>query len=529
MLLIACANVANLLLARSALRKGEMAMRRALGAQNRQILRLQLAESSLIAGVAAGLGIGLAHLGLRLVPLLPQTLGASNLPGLDHIALDNRVLMFALGLSALTALVFGILPALQFSGAKLQEGLQMSGRWFSGGVASRRLRSVLVVSEMGVACALLIGAGLLTDSLGRLLRQDPGFSVQNRLTMELSLPQRRYRDLKSQNAFYDRLLRRVSALPAVDSAGLTTLIPGNTWGPRFGLVIENRPRPRTSEEWPKISWRVVSHGYLATMNIPVLRGRGFTPSDTTDAPQVALISEAALRRFYGGQDPLGTRIALAHDPTWRTVVGIAGSTRYLGLEKEPEPELYLPTTQFMVPGLQIGLVVHGLADVSRLRRPIEREIAAIDPELPESRIRTVEELVAESTASQRFSTVLLSAFAAIAFLLAATGLYSVLAYSVTQRRKEIGIRVAIGARRADIFRLIMAEGTEKAVTGIACGGLTAFVLSGALRALLFGVSPAEPWIYAAAAGLLFAVALIAGLIPAVRAMRVDPIQTLRQN
>jgi putative ABC transport system permease protein len=201
----------------------------------------------------------------------------------------------------------------------------------------------------------------------------------------------------------------------------------------------------------------------------------------------------------------------------------------LGLDKEPEPELYLPTTQFMVPGLQIGLVVHGLADVSRLRRPIEREIAAIDPELPESRIRTVQELVAESTASHRFSTVLLSAFAAIAFLLAATGLYSVLAYSVTQRRKEIGIRVALGARRADVLRLVMAEGAQKAIAGIAAGGLAAFVLSGALKALVFGVSPAEPWIYAAAGGLLFTVALIAGLIPAVRAMRVDPIQTLSQN
>lgn len=526
-LLIACANAANLSLARAAGRGQEIAIRRALGAGSGQIVRIFLAEGLLISGLGGGLGVFLARLGLRLIPLLPSSLEFSNVPGLLAARLDVPVLLFALGLCLLTSLVVGLLPARQLSSVDLAQSLR-GGRVVSGsGAGHKRWRRALVIAEVAVAFPLLTGAVLLVDSFARLVRVNPGFKATGRLSFGLSLSPVRYREPARQQAFYRELLQGISRLPSIRSAALTTLTPGSTWGPRWGLLIDGRPRPRTLEEWPKASWRIISNGYLSTMGIPVLRGRGFSLADTANSEKVILLSQTTVKRFWGDKDPIGTRVAMAHDPVWRTVIGITGDVKYLGLDKDPEPEFYLPVTQYPVPGLELVLVAWARDNPSGAVPEIEREIASIDPELPVGAPKITGQLLAQSTGPQRVNAALFGAFAGIAYLLAAVGLYGVMAYLVTQRTAEIGIRVALGARRRHLLTMVLLDAAVLATAGLAIGCGLAYTLTPALNNLLFGVAPRSTLGFLSVAVALLLVALTASLQPAIRATQVDPAVALR--
>ena len=512
-LLIACANVANLLLARANQREREMTIRRALGAGGMHMIRLVLSESLVLAAAGGSLGILLARACLSLTRFVPARV-ASDLPGFDHIAIDRPVLFFAFVVSIVAVLLFGFAPM-----------LRRTPRSYRG----NRVAGALVIGEVALASTLLIAAALLMASFSRLLRIDPGFQSARRLSLELSLPQVRYHDLARQRAFYAELLDHVGQIPSVDAAAITTLVPGHTWGPRWGLAIEEHPRPRTMEEWPKVSWRIVSDRLHDTMGIPILRGRGFTSADTAGSVKVALLSQATVDRYWPGRDPVGSRIALAHDPTWRTVVGITGSVKYLGLDRDPAPELYLPLSQMEVPGLDVSLVVRSRSDAALLAIPVERIIHEIDPNLPVSDVKTIDSLLAESTAPRRFNAILLGLFCALACLLAFGGLYSTLLYLVSQRVREMGLRLALGAQRRDLIGLLLGEGGRLALVGIAIGCLAAASLSRVLKSLVFGLSPLDPATYALVAIGMLVTAALGSLIPAWRASRVDPMAALRSE
>jgi len=518
-LLIACANIANLLLARTCLREREIAIRRALGASAGQVLRLLLAESVCLSGAGAVVGACVAYWALKLIQFAPQTVGGTVIPGLDHLVLDWRMLLFTIGVSSVTALIFGVVP--------LFHALRPVSRAHTASASTRVFQRSLVVSEIAIACVLLIGAVLTISSFARVLAVKPGFDASHRLSLEMQPSPVRYSDLRSQNVLYAEILNRVSALPAVQSAALTTLVPGHTYGPRWGLLIEGRPRPRTMEEWPKISWRIVTPGFFETMAIPIVRGRGFTAGDSIEGLKVVLISRTAARQFWGDEDPVGKRIAFAHDPEWRVIAGVTGDVKYLGLDRDSAPEIYLPATQYRFDSPAMGLVVRAAGNAGTLAPAVERAIAAIDPNLPVGDVMTVEDLMGLSTAPRRFNAVLVGVFGGIALLLALAGLYSVIAYVVAQRTREFGIRLAVGARRGNILGLVAGEGGQLALLGTGLGCLMAWALSGALKSLLFGVSSTEPMVYGLSALVLVVAAVGACVVPALRAAAVDPVVALR--
>ena len=517
LLLLASANVANLLLARAAVREREIAIRRALGATTGRLVRLLLTESAALALAGGIIGIGFAKGAISLMPLLPKTLG---LAGIDVISVDSSVLAFTFAISTVTGILFGLVPALKVA---------RPGHELRTAVRHLTLRRVLVAGEVAIACTMLVGALLLTRSFLKLMEVSPGFQAANRLGIELSLPAARYRDPARQTAFYDELLRRVSALPSVTSAALTSLMPGSTWGPRFGLAIEGRPRPRTLEDWPKASWRVVSNGFFSTMGIPILRGRSFDSGDRAGTQEVVVLSEATVQRYFAGVDPIGKRIALGYDPAWRIVIGVAGSVKYLGVDKDTAPEFYLPLSQFSVPGLEVALVVRAAQDPLALAGALRTTIGEVDSELPIGRVRTLEQMLNESVAPKRFQAGLVAAFAGISLLLAAGGLYSVMAYLVAQRTREIGIRIAVGATRNDVLALVLWEGGLLGVCGVAFGLAAALAGARVLKSFLFGVSPAEPVVLGGASVVLILIALAASAVPALRAARLDPTVALRHE
>lgn len=523
-LLIACANVANLLFARATQREREMMIRRALGAGAGRLVRLVLGESLVLAAAGCVLGVVLSRACIVFSLFIPPRSANADIPGLDSIALDFRVLVYSCGVSILSAFIFGFVPMIRLSQTKWQPSLRTAGSQ-----RTRRLSSALVVTEVALASTLLIAAALLIGSFQRLLRVDPGFQSDHRLSMGLVLPPARYQDAGRQRAFYTEVLERVRHLPSVDAAAITSLVPGNTWGPRWGLLIESHPRPRTMEEWPKASWRIVSDTFHSTMGIPIVRGRGFTAADTVNSQKVVLLSQTTVNRYWPGGDPIGTRIALAHDPTWRTVVGITGSVKYLGLDRDPEPEFYLPLSQMEAPYLDISLVLRSRANAALLALPVERVIHEIDPNLPVSDVKTIDSLVAESTAPRRFNAMAVAMFSALAGLLAFGGLYSTLLYLVSQRTQEMGVRIALGAQRRDLIGLLLGEGSRLALLGIAIGCLAAALLSRILKGLLFGLSPLDPGSYALVALGMLITAALASSIPAWRASRVDPMTALRAD
>lgn len=521
-LLIACANVGNLLLVRAAGRQKEVAIRRALGAARTRLARQFLTESIVLAIMGGALGLLFAMWAVSLV----ESIGSQATPLLASIKIDLRVLGFTFALSILTGIVFGLAPALNASNPNLNETLKEGGR-SSGAEAHNRLRSVLVVSEVAMALVLLISAGLLIKSVIRLRDVNPGFDAENRLTMNVTLPRATYPRAQQWVAFYTQLTERLEALPGVKSAGFTSVLPfsGNFDG--RGLAVEDHPRPR-GEEFT-VDLYIVTPSYQQTMSIQLLEGRALAEQDTETTPLVALINETMAREMWPGQDAIGKRIKFPgserNPQPWRTIVGVARDVKQYALDRKDPMQIYLPEAQF--PTSFMSLVVHTSSDPRTLISAVRGTIHEMDKDQAVYQIATMEQLLADSIALRRLSTLLLMIFAGVALLLAGVGIFGVVSYSVTQRTHEIGVRLALGANRRDIIRLVVRQGMTMTVAGVGIGLVATFALTRVLESLLFNVSATDPVIFMIIPVALTLVALGACLVPARRASKVDPMVALR--
>ncbi|HJR05678.1 MAG TPA: ABC transporter permease [Pyrinomonadaceae bacterium] len=527
-LLIACANVANLLLARAAVRQKEISIRVALGASRLRLVRQFLTESVLLAVLGGGVGLLLSLWGVSLLKaFIPE-----NISQVEAITIDARVLAFTLLVSLLTGLIFGLAPATQASNLNLNETLKEGGRDSAAGSRGNRIRNLLVVTEVAVSLVLLIGAGLLINSFMRLRNVDPGFRADNLLTMQVELPELKYPEHAQRTNFYNELLRRIEALPGVKSVAVTTNLPLYAQGNSIGVSIEGRPDPAPGQgKRPSVTTRVVSPNYFQTMGIALLQGRGFSDQDKVDSPAVAVISETMARRFWPDQDPTGRRLTsgspTSTDPNdWITVVGVVKDVRQFELISEAKQQMYLSYVQadFFAPN---DLVVRTDLEPLSLASAVRRAVWEVDKDQPVSKIRTMEEIVSESVARQRFSMLLLGIFATLALVLAAVGIYGVMSYSVAQRTREFGIRMALGAQRSDVLKLAVGQGLKLVLVGIVIGLGAAFVLTRVMSSLLFGVSATDPVTFITISLVLVGVAVLASFVPALRATKIDPMDALR--
>jgi putative ABC transport system permease protein len=524
-LLIACANVANILLARAGAREREMAVRCAMGAVRGRLVRQLLTESCLLALAGGVAGVLLAWWGVTALPKLAP----AGYPMLANVALDWRVLLATLAVSLATGVAFGLAPAVALSsGGALHEALKEGGRGGGDTIARGRLRSALVVSEVALAMLLAVGAGLLIRSFGKLSGVNPGFNTSGLLTAQVSPPQNT--PAARRRTFYDDLLRKLETTPGVRACGITSVLPLTLNNTGTGMFVEGRPAPRP-EDAPIIWFRNVSPGYFQAMEIPLKRGRLLTPADATGTPPVALINETAARRFWPDEDPVGKRFTngppRADRPaTWFTVAGVVGDLRHRGLSQEPEAEVFYPNLETSA---QIGatVVVRTDAAGTRFGPTLRGIVAGVDRTIAVSGIRSGEQLLRDSIAGPRFSTTLLALFAAVAVTLAAVGVYGVISYSVARRTREIGIRVALGARAGDVVAMVVGQAMALAGAGVVIGLAAAAALGRTIRTLLFGVSAFDPAIYATLAVLVTLVASLAAFVPARRAARVDPTVALR--
>jgi putative ABC transport system permease protein len=519
-LLIACINVANLQLARAAARQKEMAIRVALGAGRGRIIRQLLSEALLLALIAGGLGLLVA---LWTVETL-KTMNPTTLPRLNEVSVDGRVLTFSLLISLTTGALFGLFPALQASRPDVHETLKEGGR--SGGSSGRqRVRGTLVIAEVALSVALLIGAGLLLRSFAKLQDVKLGFEPENLLTMRMSLPRNRYEGDQEAWAFYTRLLQEVKALPGVQDAALASAIPlgaGNTAGE---VQLPGRAAAPDGSQ-PSAAWRVVSPGYLRTLGIP-LRGRDFDERDTAESQPVTIISEEMARRYWPGEDPLGKPVTLRSlGNKAYTIIGVAGDIRSFGPDTEPGPVTYV-STAVLARAVQSGLIIRTRTEPEAQTAAVRGVLRSIDENVAVYDIQTIEQLLYSSLGSRRFNMFLLVSFAGVALLLASVGLFGVMAYLVSQRTHEIGIRLALGARPRDVLRLVIGRGMLLASIGAAVGLVAAFGLARYLETLLFQVKPTDPMAFTVAPALLLGVALLACWIPARRATKVDPMVALR--
>jgi len=519
-LLIACSNVANLMLARGAVRQKEISIRMALGAGRFRIIRQLLAEALLLALIAGGLGLLVA---MVVVGAL-KTMNPANLPRLDELSVDGRVMAFGLLISLVTGVLFGLFPALQASRPDLNETLKEGARG-SGGAGGQRVRGALVIAEVALSVALLIGAGLLLRSFSKLQDVKLGFEPENLLTMRISLPRSRYQGDPEAWGFYTRLLREVKALPGVQDAALTSLAPLGGGGTSGEVQIPGRAAAPDGS-MPSSGWRVVSPGYLRTLGIP-LRGRDFDERDTAESQPVTIISEEMARRYWPGEDPLGRPVTLRSlgNRTY-TIIGVAGDVRSIGPDAEPGPMAYVSTAVF-ARAIQSSLVVRTRTEPAAQTATVRGVLRSIDANVPVFNIQTVEQLLYDSLGSRRFNMFLLGSFAGVALLLASVGLFGVMAYLVSQRTREIGVRLALGARPRDVFRLVIGRGMLLALVGAVVGAAGAFGLARFLETLLFQIRPTDPLTFTVAPALLLGVALLACYIPARRAMKVDPMVALR--
>jgi putative ABC transport system permease protein len=520
-LLIACANVANLLLARATARQKEMSIRTALGAGRLRLIRQMLTESLLLSLAGGAVGLMLALWGVDLlVALSPE-----DLPRLKEVGLDGRVVGFTLAVSVLTGMIFGLAPALQVSKQDLGVALKESGRSSTGGFGRRRTRNLLVVSEVALALVLLIGAGLMVRSFWRLQGVDPGFNPQNVLTMELSLSASKYAKEEQMADFYKQVIGRIETLPGVESVGATWMLPLSGQDAGSGLEVEGRPAASPGEG-TRSAFSSITPRYFRTMEIPLIRGRDFTDQDTATAPGVVIINESFARRFFPGEDPLGRRLRRgAPDSPWLTVVGIVGDVKHTSLTDEPRTEMYLAALQTPFPFMNV--VVRTASDPTSLMAAIRQEVWAVDRDQPVASVDTMQHLVANSVAGARFNTLLFGVFATVAMILSAVGIYGIMAYSVIQRTQEIGIRMALGAGRHDIIRMVVGQGMTLALVGVVIGLLAAFALTRVMSSLLYGVTATDPLTFAGVSLGLTVVALVACYIPARRATKVDPMVALR--
>jgi putative ABC transport system permease protein len=523
-LLIACANVANLLLVRAAGRQKEMAIRAAMGAGRWRVVRQLLTESLLLAMLSGSLALLVSFWGVSLLrKRLPD-----NLPRADEIGIDGHVFGFMFLISLLAGVLFGLLPTLQSSRLNLIDTLKEGPR-SHGGVVSNRIRNALVVSEVALALALLIGAGLMLRSFFRLMSIDPGINTRNVLTMEINLPPAKYQS-PQRTAFFQQLLERLRALPGARSAGAVYPLPLSGTDEGVGLSIEGLP-PAAPGRQRVAGPRIVGGDYFNALQIQVKRGRVFTDGDGRDAPPVVVINEAMARDYWPNEDPIGRRVSFdSRDgrPLWREIVGVVGDVRHLGLDWGLRPEIYIPFIQFGGPW-PATLVLRATGATRNLIAAVRNEVKAIDKDQPISNIKTLDELLEKSVAQRRFNLLSLGIFACVALALAATGIYGVMSSLVSQRTHEIGIRMALGAQQRDVLNLVVGRGLRLVLIGLGVGFAGALALTRLLRNLLFEVSATDPLTFGVIAMLLLGVAFLACYLPARRATKVDPLVALRHE
>ncbi len=520
-LLIACANIAGLLLVRAASRRKEMAIRAALGASRRRLIRQFLTESLLLALMGGVLGWLLALWGRDAL----VTLSPGNIPRLDEAAMDGRVLAFTLMLALLTTLIFGLIPAWHASGLDPNEALKAEGRSTSRG-AGRRLRSLLVVAEVAVSVILLVGAGLMIKSLIQLQRVNVGFDPHHLLTMEVTLPPARYGENQQQVAFFRQALEQIRTLPGVESVGAVQDLPFRFNAMSFPITIDGS----TAEaEPPKAVYRAVTDDYFRTLGIPLVEGREFTARDDQHATPVAIINQTMARRFFADRDPVGKRIRFGDpdDPAY-TIVGVVGDIKHMGLDADEGAVVYQPHAQKRFGWLRwMTIVVRTTAEPAGITAAVRSRIQELDKDQPVDNVATMEQLLTKSIAQPRFSTFLLGTFALLAVVLTATGVYGVVSYAMAERTREIGIRMTLGAQAGDVLRLVIGQGLRLVLIGVSTGLAGACALTRVMQSLLFGVSATDPAVFAIIAVLLMGIALLASYLPARRATKVDPMVALR--
>lgn len=522
-LLIACANVAGLLLARAEARGRETAIRVSLGAGPLRIIRQLLSESVLLAGIGGLVGLALAPQVLKAV----VTLAATGLPRVANVKIDVAVLAFTTAVSFLVGIVFGLAPALQSLGGAHYDTLKEGGRTSGVGAGRHRPLKALVVGETAVSLVLLAGAGLLLKSFVRVLQVKPGFDPAGVLTMRVALPMPKYTQPEQWRAFYAKLIERVQSLPGVEAAGAVNVLPLSGESQSGTVTIDTRAVP-PEQTTPEADWRPVTPGFFKALRIPLIRGRYLDERDTEASPPVAVIDETLAQTYWPNEDPIGKRLkrgGMKSPAPWMTVVGVVGHVRYRTLTAPSRVEVYWPEAQDPNPGM--GLAIRTSADPTRLAATVQKAMQEIDPDQPAYHVATMQELMADSVAERRLAMILIGVFAGLAVLLAAIGTYGVLAYSVVQRTHEIGIRMALGAERAHVLRMVAREGLTLAALGVVLGVAGALGLTRLIASMLYAVRPADPWTFASASLLMVAVALVASYLPARRAAKVDPMVALR--
>jgi putative ABC transport system permease protein len=524
-LLIACTNVANLLLARATVRRREIGIRMALGAGRARLIQQFLTEGLLLSVLGGAMGVALAWwsigmLGRIAFPFLPRS---------QEIGIDSRVLLFTLAVAVLTSIVFGLIPSLQAGRTDLQDTLKEGGNTMSSGIVGGWLRPVLVVVEVAAAVVLLIGAGLMIRSIMRIRDIEPGLKPQNLLTAKITLPREKYPDAEAAIRFYQEVLERVSSLPGVESAGLTSHLPIEELGYNGNVLVEGKTYP--PNESPIVEYRAVSNDYFQAAGIPLLRGRVFSSQEHDDKQPVVVINQAMAKQIWPNEDPIGKRVG-DEDQEKATVIGVVGDVKNLGLLRQPVPEMYAPyAMKSFWPNMRwnMRLLVRSTLDSSSIAGAVRREVQAVDPAQPIYGVNTMTLVLENTVRDKSLNATLLTVFAGVSLLLALIGVYGVMSYTVAQHTREIGIRMALGAQPRAILKLIMGHGLALVSVGAAVGVLASFGLTRFIESMLFGVTPTDPLTFLMIVLLLGVVALLACLIPAQRAMRVDPIVVLRHQ
>jgi putative ABC transport system permease protein len=523
-LLVACANFANLLLARAVVRRSEIKVRLALGAGQRRLVLQILSESMLLALFGGLAGLVLAKYGVNLLLALKPT----NLSQVTTMPMDWRVFLFGLGASIITGLVFGLFPAWSAVREHGLEALNEAGRGTSSGSGSHRLRRILVISEIALAMLLLAGAGLLIKGFWRLRLVDPGFDPENISTISIQLPETRYSQIPTQTAFRERVLDGLNALPGVQ-ASMVSEVPMNSGLVTHSFAIEGRPAVAKGDE-PEVDTRSVMGDYFRQMHIPLLAGRQLEASDRDGAPLAGVVNEAMVKRYFEHSSPIGARIHWAREegpPKWITIVGVVGDVKQFGLDQEEDPAVYTPFAQETEPWRRwMVLVIRSQQGSSAVMKAAKNVIWSVDSQIPVGEFSTMTELMSTSLAERRFNMLLLGVFAGLALVLAGVGIFGLISYSVTRRTHEIGIRMALGAERADVLRLVLGEGLWVVAIGLTMGVAAACVLTRVMASMLFGVRPIDVTTFGAVAAVLGGVALAASYVPSRRATKVDPMVAL---
>ena len=532
-LLIACANVANLLLARAVSRKREVAVRIALGAGRFRLIRQFLAESTLLALAGGGAGLFAAVWGIDLVmKVVPSRIpvpDAADAVLLPKVHMDARVVLFALLVSLLTGVIFGLVPALQGARCEVNESLKEGGRGLLAGREAHRARATLVIAEAALAFVLVIGAGLMIESFRRLLEANPGFHPDHLITLRIKLPNdvkaSKYREPQKRAWAFQQFLSNIQALPGVRSAALTEIIPLSQDDMDMGRFAVQEAPPSVPGEAPAADFRDVSPGYFATLGIPLLQGRIFTNHDNADGPRAAIVDATLARRFFPNQDPVGKHLQFAEVSRPWEIVGVVGAVHDTGFDQQPRPTIYFPNLQ--TGDQTMSLVVRTDLPPGAILPSIKNAIWAVDKDQPVFNVKTMDEIISAVVSAARLAFILLGIFACLALILAAVGIYGVTSYSVSQRTHEIGIRMALGARESDVLRLVVAHGLRLGLVGVGLGVAGALVLTRFLASLLYGIRPTDPRTFLGVSVLMATVAIVASYIPARRASKVDPMEALR--